>query len=210
MHAAFRSFAAVCLLWLAAAATLTGCASSSPSAGTAMPVAASAGKDRVTITSQAQTTAQVVAIDRAARRVTLRAAGDRLAEVHCSDAVRNFDQIRVGDLLRVSYRQELTATKLPVGTPDADPQAGLAAARASAGERPGAAVGAMASVRVTIVSIDPAQDVVVFALPSGELVAHRVATAEGRAFVKGLEVGSKVQLDHAAAVALSVEAASAR
>jgi hypothetical protein len=45
----------------------------------------------------------------------------------------------------------------------------------------------------------------VFSLPSGELNAHRDATDEGRAFVRGLKVGNSVQLDDDEVLALGID-----
>jgi hypothetical protein len=59
---------------------------------------------------------------------------------------------------------------------------------------------------VTIESIDPKRDIVVFSLASGELLSHRVATTEGRAFVRGLKIGDRVTLGYSEALAISVEA----
>ena len=49
------------------------------------------------------------------------------------------------------------------------------------------------------------RDIVVFSLASGELIAHRLQTPQGREFVEGLKVGNVVQLDYAEAAALSIE-----
>ena len=62
------------------------------------------------------------------------------------------------------------------------------------------------SLRVRIESLDLPHDIVVFALASGELLTHRLVSAEGREFAEGLKVGDVVQLDYDEAVALSVDA----
>jgi hypothetical protein len=46
---------------------------------------------------------------------------------------------------------------------------------------------------------------VVFSLASGELVARRLQTAEGRAFVTSLVIGDVVQLDFTQSLALGIE-----
>jgi hypothetical protein len=71
---------------------------------------------------------------------------------------------------------------------------------------PAAAAGAELSVVVKIESIDLQRDIVTFSLASGELVSHRIATEQGRNFVRGLKVGDKVTLAYSEALALSVEA----
>ena len=173
-------------------------------------VAAAAGSAKSTpshaeISNEVTATAKVVALDETLRSVTLRGEDGRLVDVHAGDEVRNFDQIAVGDTLRVHYRQALGATLLPRGSNPATAGGAIVAARAKQGAKPGAGVGAQVSLRVSIVSVDSTREVVVFSLPSGELVAHRIATAEGREFVKGLSVGDLVQLDYSEALALSIE-----
>lgn len=186
---------------LTAFLTFAACATNS---NTASPAGANT-PERATVVNEIEASAQVVAIDRAQRRVVMRVAGGRLTDIVCPPEVRNFDQLKAGDRLKVKYREELTATKLAADAPDQGSNASLATGRAPVGERPAAAVDAVASVRVKIMSIDAARDVVVFLLPSGELVAHKLKSDEGRAFVKGLQIGDRVQLDTTVAAALSVE-----
>jgi len=125
--------------------------------------------------------------------------------VQAGPEVRNYDQIAAGDTLRIHYKEVLAAAKLPPGESTKPVEGAFAAARAKPGEKPlaGAALGL--SVRVRIESIDRGREIVVFSLASGELIAHRLQTSEGRAFVQELEVGDLVQLDYACALALGIE-----
>jgi hypothetical protein len=157
------------------------------------------------ISDQLSATATVVALDKAQRLVTLRGDDGRVFQIKAGDEVRNFDQIAVSDQLKVKYKVTLSATLLPAGEAQSAPVGGVVAARAAPGEKPAAGMSAMVSVRVKVASLDPAHDIVVCTLPSGELVAHKVATDEGRAFVKHLKPGDLVQLDYSEALALSVE-----
>jgi len=157
------------------------------------------------IVNELTTTAEVVALEPATRLMTLRREDGRLLAILAGDEVRNFDQIDVGDKLRVRYLESLAATLLPPGTDTSPAQAAFAAGRAQPGAKPGAGIGVLVSLAVKIESIDLKNDLVVFSLDTGELIAHRVATPEGRAFVKGLEHGDTVQLDFTEALALSIE-----
>ncbi len=148
---------------------------------------------------------QVVSTDPASRRVTLRREDGSEFTLTLGEAVRNFEQITAGDVVRVKYQETLAASKLPAGTDIRVAEGALAAGRARAGEKPGAGLGAALSVRVRVESIDLAHDIVAFSLASGELVARRLQTEEGRAFAHGLKVGDLVQLDYAESVAIAVE-----
>jgi len=157
------------------------------------------------LTNEYVASAEVLQVDAAERVLTLRREDGEWLQLEVGESVRNFDQIQVGDRLRVRYAESLKATLL---APDArTPAAGelVAAERAAAGAKPSGGVGYAATVRVKIESIDRERDLVVFSLDSGELVTHRIATPEGRRFVSGLKVGDSVQLDYAEALAVSIE-----
>lgn len=149
--------------------------------------------------------AQVVAVAPETRSITLRREDGTLFDVRAGDEVRNFDQIAAGDELRVHYKETLTATKLAAGEAARPAQGAIAAARAEKGERPGAAAAAMITARVKVESIDKTHDIAVYSLASGELIARRIKTPQGREFLKGLAVGDTVQLDYSRALALGVE-----
>ena len=150
-------------------------------------------------------TADVVWVEADQRLVTLRSEDGGLFEFYAGEDVRNFDQIAVGDTLRVSYEERLMASLRPAEEQGAAVEGAFAAARAEEGDKPGAGIGMSVSVRVKIESIDLENDIVVFSLGSGELVAHRIATPEGQAFVKGVRLGDIVRLDYTQAIALTVE-----
>jgi hypothetical protein len=149
--------------------------------------------------------AEVIAIAAAERKLTLRREDGSLLELYADSSVRNFDNIMVGDTLRVRYQETLVATKMPAGTVAAPVEGAFAAARAKPGAKPGAGVGVLFSVRVRIESIDRERDIVTFSQASGELIARHVQTPEGRAFAAGLKVGDVVQLDYAEGLALAIE-----
>ena len=159
----------------------------------------------VALSNVVKVTAEVVTIAPAERLVTLRREDGILFDVYASEEVRNFDQIAVGDTLRVNYEERLAASLRPMDEKSAPVEAGMVAARAQPGSKPGAGVGLKVSVRVKIESIDLENDIVVFSLDSGELVAHRLATPEGRTFASGLELGDTVQLEYTQALAIGIE-----
>lgn len=181
------------ILFLAASLVLGACKSSA------------SHPDRVEILGTATVAAEVVAVDPPRRLVSLRREDGQLFEVVAGEAVRNFDRIAVGDALRVRYEERLAASLRPEGEGARPLEGALAAGRAPAGAKPGVEAGFALRLRVRIESIDLERDIVVFSLASGELLAHRIATPEGRAFVRGLALGDTVQLDYTRAVALSIE-----
>ena len=169
------------------------------------PPAAAYEKSRAEISNEFTATAEVAAIAPAERAVTLRREDGSLFVVQAGEGVRNFAQIAAGDAVRVRFKEVLMAAKLPPGESARSAQATLAAARTKPGEKPGAGVGMGVNLRVKIESIDRERGIVVFSLASGELIAHRIQTPQGRDFVKTLAVGDAVQLDYGRALALTVE-----
>jgi hypothetical protein len=159
----------------------------------------------VELTNEITATSDVTAVDKAKRLVTLRREDGTMFQVLCGSEVRNFDQIAAGDKLKVRFKENLKASLRPAN--DSGPQAGagVVAARAPVGGTPAAAAGVGVSVKVKIESIDREHGIVVFSLPSGELVSHRIATPQGKTFVEGLKIGDKVQLEYSQAMALAVE-----
>ena len=163
------------------------------------------GPKQAELVSEYMAMAKVVDVNAATRILTLQREDGRLVLLLAGDEVRNFDQIDVGDQLRVRYEESLTATRMSSLTEAGATIGGVAAAVAEKGEKPGAGIGVLMSMMVKIESLDPKNDIVVFSLDTSELIAHRVETPEGRAFVKGLKLGDVVQLDYAEGLAISVE-----
>jgi hypothetical protein len=184
---------------LAALLVLGGCESSKPKPATPPRV------ERAQISEELVGTMEVVAIENPARILMLRREDGRSFRVRAGKDVRNYDQIAVGDRLRVRYQETLTASLRPAGENAGPVEGVLAAGRAEPGATPAAGVGLALSVRVKIVSVDVERDIVVFSLASGEMVAHKIATPQGREFAKGLKIGDTVQLDYTEVLAVSIE-----
>ena len=170
--------------------------------GSSQPTSQEKGKAE--ISNEYTATAKVVAVTAASRTVTLRREDGAQFDVHAGEGVRNFDQIAVGDVLRVRYKETLAAEKVPESEASKAALAAVAG-RAPAGGKPAAGVGVGVSLHVKIESIDREKDIVTFSLASGELISRRIQTPQGREFVKGLAVGDVVRLDYAESLALSVE-----
>ena len=139
----------------------------------------------------------VAAVDHFQRVLTVRAEQGNLVVADIPVAIQGFDQIRVGDVVTMSYTDRATVRAKPAGEP--------AINRALAGSvtpAPGSPGGLVASQRITTVTItgwDPATRVVTFRGPKGaEVLApparrHRgerpVEPAARRARRRGVERG---------------------
>jgi hypothetical protein len=206
MHRIHRLAPAALLIGLAACQGTGNTSASNTTAGTTKPAASTgAAPAPVELSNELTATSQVTAIDKATRLVTLRREDGNLFQVLCGADVRNFDQIAAGDTLRVKFKESLKVSLTPPGQGGPEAGAGVVAARAPAGGTPAAAAGIGVSVRVKIESIDREHGIVVFSLPSGELISHRIVTEDGHRFVEALKIGDKVQLDYHQAFALAIE-----
>jgi hypothetical protein len=195
------------------AALVSACASD-PATTTAPPGApsetmsgVSAQKDAAARVNVTTITATVEAIDLPSRIVGLVGPEGNALVVQVGDEVRNLDQVKVGDRVRVEYFEGLLAELLPPGS---DPRAVAltdAVARAAPGERPAGGMGEAVSARVVIEFVDTLRNVVHFTGPKGKKRVIRVEKPEFRAMLRTLRPGDVVELTYFEAVAVKVEPA---
>jgi hypothetical protein len=197
------------LLAAGAALLLAACADT-PATQTGPAASAAPPPQPAVVSSTAEMVAAVDQVDRRTRTVVLRGPNDRPVTVKVGPEVRNFDQIRRGDRVRVRYEEALAVALARPGT-SADPRVGLATARAPAGERPGAAALETTRARVRVDAIDLANNTVTFtpigAGPGGTQRVAKVRRPEMQEFLRGLRVGDEVDVAFAEALAISVEPA---
>jgi hypothetical protein len=144
--------------------------------------------------------ATVVAVDPAARKVTLRLADGSKTTVTCGPEVANFGQVARNDKVNVTMTEEL-AIYLARG--DADPDgrsAGVAVA--DAGAKPGGAISGTVQVTAKVAAIDAGTRRVTLALPDGSTEQVR---AGGQIDLSAVKPGDDVTVRHTQAVAISVE-----
>ena len=147
-------------------------------------------------------TAEVLAIDKADRIVTLLGPKENVVDVVVGEEARNFDQIKVGDELKITYYESVA---IYLGKPGTQPEedAGIVVARSAKGEKPGGyAVGAV-DVRAEVVGIDKKQRTVTL-----DCFSHFVSSRSYKTSVKAfdtLEVGDTIHARLTKAIAISVE-----
>ena len=149
-----------------------------------------------------EATATIQAIDAENRLLAIRGPAG-VATIVAGPEVRNFDQIHVGDQVKVTYTAAVGAaiTKskaTPTTTYDA------AAISAPLGAKPAAAVGATVSTTVQIESVDTSFDAVTFKRPDGFVRTIAVSSPEGKKFIRTLKEGDMVDVTYTEALAISV------
>jgi Cu/Ag efflux protein CusF len=164
-------------------------------------VAASApGVGGVAGTVQLQAT--VVALDAATRTVTLKGAKGRVVDVVVPPESKNFDQIRVGDLVTVDYMRALTLELRPHGSGIRSSSSETATAPAPAGAVAGGAAGRQVVIMANVTAVDKKASVVTLRGPKGNSVELHVPDPAQLARVK---VGDQVEAVYTEAVAISVD-----
>jgi hypothetical protein len=121
--------------------------------------------------------------------------------------VRNFNQIKVGDTVTVTYYMAIAAQLTPKGAAPIPQQMAVSAARALPGERPAGGMGTTVVETVTIQSVDKEANTVTFLRQDGTVDTASVHSSEGRTFIAGLHSGDQVDVALSEAVAISVDAA---
>lgn len=200
----------------ALALLLGGCASDpAPSVTTSASGVATESRGAVSASGDAATTfivstvtANVEAIDLENRIATLVGPSGEPLTVKIDDKVRNLDQVRVGDTVRVEFYEGLLAELLPPGSDRKEISLTEAVVRAAPGERPAGGAGEAVSARVVIEFVDPVRNVVHFTGPKGKKRVVKVEKPEFRAMLRTLRPGDVVELTYFEALAIKVEPAA--
>lgn len=172
-----------------------------PGAGGAAVVASEPGKG--VIAQAIEITASVEAIDKATRTVTLKTPENKLVDVACGEEVRNFDQIKVGDMVVVKYMRALSL-ELKKGGKVRERTDKEAAVRAAPGEKPAGAVGRQVTVMTDVVGVDPKNMIISLKGPKGRVVDLHVKNPD---HFKVVKVGDQVEATYTEALAIAVEPA---
>src|SRR3954464_7293433 len=111
---------------------------------------------KASATAAAELSAQVVAIEKKTRTISLRGPKGNVVDIVAGDDVKNFDQIKVGDRLMVRFLQSLMLELQKTRSADGGGiQMGDSVVQAKPGERPGVAVGRSVSAIAKVTRVDP-------------------------------------------------------
>jgi len=113
-------------------------------------------------------TATVKAIDKKSRVVTLQSTDGKVAKIKCGPEVRNFDQIRVGDVVKTSLLE--TVELFVTGNDDPAAERVTEVGRAPLGSKPGFAAVDAVEVKASVIAIDYQTRKVTLKGPEGKIV----------------------------------------
>jgi hypothetical protein len=165
-------------------------------------VASEPGK--ATAVRTVEISAKVVAIDKATRMVTLKGVQGIPVDVVAGDEVRNFDQIKLGNIVTARYVEALALDLRETKAADTDVTVSEGSTRAKPGEQPAAAGERRITAIADVVAVDPKASTITLKGPRGNVAVLAVHNPDQFKVVK---VGDQVDVTYIEALALSVEPA---
>ena len=154
-----------------------------------------------------RTRATVTAIDPATREVTIQ--GDHgPVTIQVGPDVKNFNNLKVGDRVNISYYQGIAAQLVKGGKKVSDPAVSTFSTGTPAGMRPSGQVGTSATVTAKIQDVNLPTNTVAFTDSAGTTHIIQVRTPEMQSFIRELKRGDIVQVTFTDSVAVEVLPAS--
>jgi Cu/Ag efflux protein CusF len=193
---------ALLLVLAATLGSLTTPAHAQPSAGEPQIIhTATPGKGLVA--RKQVITATVESIDVAQRQVALKGPDGKLVDLGVSPDVRNLEQVKVGDSVKVAYLDSLSLELKKDGKALRSATSSSGGARAPEGERPAGIVGEKITVIADVIAVNPKKHLVTLRGPNRTVELN---VSDPKQF-KLIKVGDQVEAVYTQALALSVEPA---
>ena len=188
------------ILALAVAAAMSQAAFAQTKPPTAVVMAASA-PGAAAVGGLVKVTATVVALDAATRTATLKGAKGKIVDVVVPPEAKNFDQIRVGDIVTVEYARALTLSlQGPGSVRSSTSQA--ASAPAPAGAVAGGAAARQVVIMANVTAVNTKEKFITLRGPKGNSVDVAVPDP---AQLKLVKVGDQVEAVYTEAMAITVD-----
>lgn len=149
--------------------------------------------------------ATVTNVDQASRFVTLRDSKGAEFTIEAGPEVRNFAQLRAGDIVTVTYQAATALELLPANsgaTPSVETESD--SARAPKGAKPGAEVGQSISITSRITALDLKTHTVTLTGPDGKQRKVEVTDPARQARMSQLKVGDLVRMTYVEGIAVQV------
>ena len=145
--------------------------------------------------------ATVTAIDKAKRTVTVKGPRGKTRTLAVSKEARNFDQVKVGDMVTLTYVEALTVSLEKAAGAKPGTSVTEELKRAEPGEKPGGQLTTQTTVVGTVTAIDAKTRMVTVRGPEGNEVDLKV---QDPAKLKNLKKGDLVKATYTEALAISV------
>ena len=173
-----------------------------PAAPAAKPAKKQTGEPGAVVVEVVKATAKVTAVDAAKRTVTLEMDG-KSKTITCGPEVKNFDQIKVGDQLKVTFVEALAVYLQKAGAPAGGEEV-KTVTLAPKGSKPGVLVTDTIVLKAKIDAVDAKKGTVTITTPAGETKTMKVdKKVKG---LKALKKGDDIVVRYTEALAIVVEA----
>lgn len=171
----------------------------------ASPMAQAAAPEPTAVGVTARAVAVVESVDRTTRQILLSGPRGGLLTITAGPEMVNFNQIKSGDRLELTFREAVAVALAPADKPLPEPR-GLAGARLAApGQMPHASGFVAVSVEVTIDAVDRAAHSVTFTNAAGEQKTMEIRDPALRHFANKLKRGDRVRLDYIQSVSIKLQ-----
>jgi Cu/Ag efflux protein CusF len=157
------------------------------------------GTGTATVTGTTKVTATVVEIDPATRTVTLKDKRGHIVDVEVGEEARNFDQLKVGDVVTTEYREAMSLSLSKTSGPRSASERTMEQ-RSSPGAKPGGTVGREITVMADVVAVNAKAKTVTLKGPHNTVDV----IVEDPEQMKNIRKGDQVQVVYTEAVAISV------
>ena len=165
-----------------------------------------ASQKTVTKSDVATATATVQAIDSANRIITLRSEDGTEDTMYVPTDVKRFDQVKVGDKLKVRYHESMVFQVRKPGAPSNKPDDTTSASR-TPGAKPGAQMSRQMTATVDVVAVDPAVPSITVKTADGRTVTRKI---ENKKNIEGVKAGDKIDITFTQAALIAIEPATAK
>ncbi|MDM0044982.1 hypothetical protein QTH91_10835 [Variovorax dokdonensis] len=198
-HQAFLAMTAAVSLALGAASTAQ--AQTTPERKTVELVDAKGGAQSVTVVGE------ITQVDAAQRVVSIKGPRGNIADLRVDPKVKNLDQVKVGDRVRLTYRVGVALALLKGGDEIRQRVESEGSTAAAPGEKPGGMAVSVTTIVANVVSIDRKKNIATLKGPSGNLVDVRVRDPK---VLKEVKVGDQVAARVTESLAVEVRPAPAK
>ena len=158
------------------------------------------GAESATVTGTKTVTAKVVAIDSTTRTVMLKDKKGRVVEVQVGEEARNFDQLKIGDVVTTEYRESMSLSLTKASGPRSASERTIEQ-RSTPGAKPGGTIGREVTIMADVIAVNPKAETVTLKGPQGNTVEVIVQDPEQ---MKNIRKGDQVQVVYTEALAISV------
>jgi hypothetical protein len=175
-----------------------------PASAQAQGAATTSSPGKVGVAQTMEVSATITAIEKASRRITLKGPKGDVVSVIAGPEIKNFDQLKVGDIVNATYAESLVLELKKGGGMKVEKTEKAAAVGAKPGETPAGVMGRQVTVVGDVTKVDAATQTVTVKGPQ-RTVDLKVRDPEQ---FKLIAVGDQIEATFTEALALSVTPAA--